>query len=113
MRIFSAAGVLDPMLTSKRVAQSKARPARVIFDTFFIWYFYRSLSGPTTDLPAFAEILGFLALSASRLQASDQVHWEGNNNLHVLVAGSAIFGADDGVVAAMKRLRVATKQTSN
>jgi len=32
---------------------------------------------------------------------------------NVLVAGSAIFGADDGVVAAMKRLRVATKQTSN
>src|SRR5215813_7858683 len=32
---------------------------------------------------------------------------------NVLVAGSAIFGADDGVVAAMKRLRAATKQASN
>src|SRR5262249_56183040 len=32
---------------------------------------------------------------------------------HLLVAGSAIFGADDGVVAAMKRLRAATKQASN
>ena len=29
---------------------------------------------------------------------------------NVLVAGSAIFGADDGVAAAMKRLRAATKQ---
>ena len=32
---------------------------------------------------------------------------------NVLVAGSAIFGADDGVVAAMKRLRAATKRASN
>ena len=32
---------------------------------------------------------------------------------NVLVAGSAIFGADDGVVAAMKRLRAAAKQASN
>jgi ribulose-phosphate 3-epimerase len=32
---------------------------------------------------------------------------------NVLVAGSAIFGADDGVVAAMKRLRDATRQVSN
>src|SRR5215469_10829125 len=32
---------------------------------------------------------------------------------NVLVAGSAIFGADDGVVAAMKRLRAATNQASN
>jgi ribulose-phosphate 3-epimerase len=32
---------------------------------------------------------------------------------NVLVAGSAIFGANDGVVAAMKRLRDATRQASN
>jgi ribulose-phosphate 3-epimerase len=32
---------------------------------------------------------------------------------NVLVAGSAIFGAADGVAAAMKRLRGATKQPSN
>ena len=32
---------------------------------------------------------------------------------NVLVAGSAIFGAEDGVAAAMKRLRAATKQLSN
>jgi ribulose-phosphate 3-epimerase len=32
---------------------------------------------------------------------------------NVLVAGSAIFGAQDGVAAAMKRLRAATKQASN
>jgi hypothetical protein len=32
---------------------------------------------------------------------------------NVLVAGSAIFGADDGVVAAMKRLRDAIGQVSN
>ena len=32
---------------------------------------------------------------------------------NVLVAGSAIYGADDGVVAAMKRLRAATIQASN
>jgi ribulose-phosphate 3-epimerase len=32
---------------------------------------------------------------------------------NVLVAGSAIFGAEDGVVAAMKRLREAAKQASN
>ena len=32
---------------------------------------------------------------------------------NVLVAGSAIFGADDGVIAAMKRLRAAAKQPSN
>jgi ribulose-phosphate 3-epimerase len=32
---------------------------------------------------------------------------------NVLVAGSAIFGADDGVVPAMKRLGDATRQVSN
>jgi ribulose-phosphate 3-epimerase len=32
---------------------------------------------------------------------------------NVLVAGSAIFGAEDGVVAAMKRLRAAANQASN
>src|SRR5215469_14911905 len=32
---------------------------------------------------------------------------------NVLVAGSAVFGAEDGVVAAMKRLRAATNQASN
>jgi ribulose-phosphate 3-epimerase len=32
---------------------------------------------------------------------------------NVLVAGSAIFGAEDGVVAAMKRLRDATRRVSN
>jgi ribulose-phosphate 3-epimerase len=32
---------------------------------------------------------------------------------NVLVAGSAVFGAADGVAAAMKRLRAATKQPSN
>jgi len=32
---------------------------------------------------------------------------------NVLVAGSAIFDADDGVVAAMKRLQAATKQATN
>jgi ribulose-phosphate 3-epimerase len=32
---------------------------------------------------------------------------------NVLVAGSAIFGDDDGVAAAMNRLRVATKQAVN
>jgi pentose-5-phosphate-3-epimerase len=31
----------------------------------------------------------------------------------VLVAGSAIFGAHDGIVAAMKRLQDATRQVSN
>jgi len=31
----------------------------------------------------------------------------------VLVAGSAIFGADEGVSAAMQRLRAAAKQASN
>ena len=40
MRIFSAAGVFDPMLTSKRVAQSETKPARVIFDAFFISYLW-------------------------------------------------------------------------
>jgi len=32
---------------------------------------------------------------------------------NVLVAGSAVFGAEDGVIAAMKRLRDAAKQASN
>jgi pentose-5-phosphate-3-epimerase len=32
---------------------------------------------------------------------------------NVLVAGSAIFGAHDGIVAAMKRLQDATRQVSN
>jgi len=36
MRIFSAAGALDQMLTSKKVAQNKAKRAGVILNTFFI-----------------------------------------------------------------------------
>ncbi len=39
MTIFSAAGVLDPMLTSAMGAQNKTKPARVIMNRFFIWLF--------------------------------------------------------------------------
>jgi hypothetical protein len=52
----------------------------------------------------------FARLSEQVAQAEEGGVAAGAN---VLVAGSAIFGADDGLVAAIKWLRAATKQAAN
>jgi hypothetical protein len=46
MTIFSAAGAWGPTLISRKVAPKSAKPARVIKDKFFIYYFYWLFSDP-------------------------------------------------------------------